>query len=183
MLFLSANLPAQNGYEKSIETGYSIGIGDISNNTFNFAIVNGYRFNPNFYIGAGIGFGYTDNLNGINISHIYSTAYTTEYRQGLILIPIYAQAKINLTKSNVSPFLLANVGYTIDGRKDFGFMFTPTFGIDFKINDKQSIYSQIGFNIQNHKYSYTKDLGTSDWEISTKEESLTSLDVRVGLKF
>lgn len=182
-ILLHVNIKAQKGYEKSIETGYSLGIGDVSNNTFNFAMVNGYRFNPNFYIGAGVGFGYTNNLNGINITHLFSVSNTTEYRQGLVLIPIYAQIKINLTNSNVSPFLLANVGYTIDGRKDFGFMFAPTFGIDFKINDKQSIYSQIGFNVQNHKYSYIKDLGTLDWEISTKEENLSSLDVRVGLKF
>jgi len=132
VFFLWTNLQAQSGYEKSIETGYSIGIGDVKNNTFNVAMVNGYRFNSNLYFGVGVGFGYTNNLNGIMIDPYY-----TEYRKGLSLIPIYAQAKINLTKSKISPFILANVGYTIDGRQDFGFMFAPTFGIDFKIDDKQ----------------------------------------------
>jgi hypothetical protein len=180
VLVIGCNLKAQSSYEKSIETGYSIGIGNIKNNTFNIAMLNGYRFNSSFYLGVGVGFGYTNNLNGIQIE---SYSYTKEWRDGLLLIPIYVQAKINFNNEKISPFLLANVGYTIDGRQDFGFMFTPTFGIDFKIDNKQSIYTMVGFYVQNHKYSYDRNVSTYDWEYSTREENLTAVDVRIGFKF
>ena len=46
---------AQKGYEKSIEAGASIGVGDYSNNTFGIAMINGYRFNDYLFTGIGVG--------------------------------------------------------------------------------------------------------------------------------
>jgi len=41
----------------------------------------------------------------------------------------------------------------------------------------------VGLNVQNHKYSYDRIISTSDWEVTTKEENINAMDVRIGFKF
>lgn len=187
-LVLSSSANAQNkGYEKSVEIGYAIGVGKYNNDIFNLSMINGYRFNDTFFAGIGVGVGYSNALNGVDISTL---GITTEFRTEAILIPIYANIKANLSKDNkISPFLSLNIGYTIDVNqylKDApGFFIQPNFGVDFKITDKTSIYGLVGFNLQHFDYSYTRNVGTtsSDWEITTKSEMFKAIDLKIGFKF
>jgi len=187
-LILSLSLNAQNkGYEKSAEIGYAVGVGKYNNDIFNLSIINGYRFNNTFFAGIGVGVGYSNALNGVDISTL---GITREYRTDAILIPVYANIKANLSKdSKISPFLSLNVGYTIDVNqylKDApGLYIQPNFGIDFKMTDKTSIYGLVGFNLQHFDYSYTRNVGTttSDWEITTKSEMFKAIDLKIGIKF
>lgn len=177
---------AQKGYEKTVELGAGIGVGEYSNTSFGASMINGYRFNEYFYLGLGVGFGYSNALNGVDIDKY---GYTTEYRTDAYLIPIYASIKANFTKSNISPFFRFNIGYTFDANqyiKDApGLMIEPSIGVDFKINDKNTIYTALGFNLQHSKYSYTRNVGTTDsnWDITTKSEMLKSASIKVGFKF
>lgn len=190
ILFLTSvmleNINAQKGYEKSIEVGTNIGVGEYSNTSFGANMINGYRFNEYFYLGLGVGFGYSNALNGVDIDKY---GYTTEYRTDAYLIPIYASIKANFTKSNISPFFRFNIGYTFDANqyiKDApGLMIEPSIGVDFKINDKNTIYTALGFNLQHSEYSYTRNVGAtnSNWDITTKSEMLKSASIKVGFKF
>lgn len=190
ILFLTSvmleNINAQKGYEKSIEVGTNIGVGEYSNTSFGASMINGYRFNEYFYLGLGVGFGYSNALNGVDIDKY---GYTTEYRTDAYLIPIYASIKANFTKSNISPFFRFNIGYTFDANqyiKDApGLMIEPSIGVDFKINDKNTIYTALGFNLQHSEYSYTRNVGAtnSNWDITTKSEMLKSASIKVGFKF
>lgn len=187
-LVLSLPVNAQNkGYEKSIEIGYAIGVGEYNNDILNLSMINGYRFNNTFYAGIGVGVGYSDVLNGVDIS---TEGVTTEYRTDGILIPIYAHLKVNLSKDNkISPFLSLNAGYTFDVNahlKDApGLYVQPNFGVDFKITDKTAIYGLVGLNLQHFDYSYTRNVGTtgSDWDITTKSEMFKAIEIKVGFKF
>ncbi len=187
-LVLSSSVNAQNkGYEKSVGIGYAVGVGKYNNDIFNLSMINGYRFNDTFFSGIGVGVGYSNALNGVDISTL---GITTEFRNEAILIPIYANIKANLSKDNkISPFLSLNVGYTIDVNqylKDApGIFIQPNFGVDFKITDKTSIYGLVGFNLQHFDYSYTRNVGTtsSDWEITTKSEMFKAIDLKIGFKF
>jgi opacity protein-like surface antigen len=186
VLPLSVNAQSK-GYEKSIEIGYAVGVGKYNNDIINLSMINGYRFNNTLFAGIGVGVGYSNALNGVDISTL---GITTEYRTDAILIPIYANIKANLSKdSKISPFLSLNVGYTINANqylKDApGFHIQPNFGIDFKITDKTSIYGLVGFNLQHFDYSYTRNVGTttSDWEITTNSEMFKAIDLKIGFKF
>lgn len=180
----SSNVYAQKGYQKSIEAGASIGVGDYSNNTFGIAMINGYRFNNCLFAGVGVGIGYSNALNGVNIKH-----GTTEYRTDAYLIPVFANIKANLTTSKVSPFFQLNIGYTFDVNQYLrdapGFMIEPAFGIDFNLDSKKAIYVLAGFNLQHSEYSFTRNVGTTtdNWDITTKSEMLKAISLRVGLKF
>ena len=187
-LVLSLPINAQyKGYEKSVEIGYAIGVGEYNNNILNLSMINGYRFNNTFYAGIGVGVGYSDALNGVDIS---TENVTTEYRTEAILIPIFAHIKFNLSKDNkISPFLSLNAGYTLDANQYLrdapGFYLQPNFGVDNKLTDKTSIYGLVGLNLQHFNYSYTRNVTTtdSDWDITTKSEMLKAIEIKVGFKF
>ncbi|HHX67815.1 MAG TPA: hypothetical protein GX708_07145 [Gallicola sp.] len=187
-LVLSLPINAQyKGYEKSVEIGYAIGVGEYNNNILNLSMINGYRFNNTFYAGIGVGVGYSDALNGVDIS---TENVTTEYRTEAILIPIFAHIKFNLNKDNkISPFLSLNAGYTLDANQYLrdapGFYLQPNFGVDNKLTDKTSIYGLVGLNLQHFNYSYTRNVTTtdSDWDITTKSEMLKAIEIKVGFKF
>lgn len=182
----ATNVYSQKGYEKSIEVGASIGVGEYSNTSFGVSMINGYRLNDYLFIGAGLGIGYSNLLNGVNIDK-YKT--TTEYRTDAYLIPVYANIKANFSKSNISPFFRLNIGYTFDLNQYIqdapGLMIEPAIGVDFKINEKNIIYTTLGFNLQNTAYSYTRNLGTTDkdWEVTTKSEMLKAASIKIGIKF
>ena len=176
ILFL---VKAQIGYEKSIEFGVSIGLDNFTKSSFEIEMLNGYRFNDYFFLGIGAGFRYTDAL--YYKSRILGNYF--ESRDGKYLIPLYVRVKANLTKTKISPFLLANVGYTFDvgqnpNKNTYGFMFEPAFGIDFNLNEeKLGLYFLVGFNLQNAEYM----LFGYDSEKTTGMAS--SIVIRGGVKF
>ena len=186
-LTLNNTSRAQTSYEKSVDVGFLAGMGEYKNNTFSLSMINGYRFSNTLFAGIGVGVGFSNALNGVDISTL---DITTEYRTEAILIPVFANIKANLIdESKVSPFLSINVGYTIDANQYLrdapGFMLQPNFGIDFSLSDKNAIYLLVGFNLQHFEYTYTRNVGTTttDWDITTKSEMFKSIDIRVGLKF
>ena len=180
------NINAQKGYEKSIEVGTTIGAGKYSNTTFGASMINGYRFNEYFFIGAGVGIGYANALTGIDID---KQGITTEYRMDAYLIPIYANFKANFSKNNLSPFFRLNIGYTFDVNqymKDApGVTIEPAVGLDIKLSKKNTIYAAFGFNLQHSEYTYTRNVGATDsnWDITTKSEMLKSISIKLGIKF
>lgn len=175
---------SQRGYEKSIELGTTIGVGEYSNTAFGISMINGYRFNNYFYGGVGVGIGYSNYISSIDISN----GITAKFRSAAYLIPLYIDLKANLTTGQISPFINLNVGYTFDAGqyiKDApGFMIEPAFGVDFKIDHKKSFYFLVGFNIQRVQYYFTKNVGSlQDWDISKKTEMFKSISLRAGFKF
>lgn len=185
-IFVLANIGAyaQKGYEKRIEIGTSIGVGEYTNTSFGASMINGYRFNDYFFIGAGVGVGYSNALTLIEIKD----GTTKELRNDAVLIPIYANLKANLTKSRISPFLHFNIGYTFDAMqyaKDApGLMIEPALGIDFKF-EKTALYASFGFKLQHHEYSYMRNVGALDdnWDIETCSELSKSISIKLGIKF
>lgn len=181
----TGTLFAQKGYEKSIEVGASIGVGEYSNNTFGVSMINGYRFNDYVFAGVGVGFGYSNALSGVNIKD----GSTTESRVDAYLVPVFANIKVNLSTAKTSPFIQVNTGYTFDVEQYLrdapGFMIEPAIGVNFNTNNNNAVYAMAGFNLQHNEYSYLRNVGstTDDWDITTKSEMLKAISLRIGFKF
>ena len=179
LITASFTIKAQKGYEKSIEVGGSVGLDKFTNSSFEIEMINGYRFSDYLFLGAGVGFRYTDAL--YYQSYIASRFY--ESRDGKYLIPLYARLKVNLTKTKVSPFLLGNLGYTFDvgqnpNKNTHGLMIEPAFGVDFSLSEgKTGLYFLVGFNLQNAEYTY---LGSTQQTINGMANSIS---FRGGIKF
>lgn len=187
MLMTTMNLFAQKqqGYEKTIEGFANIGMGKISNTTFGVVMINGYRLSDKLFVGLGVGVGYANEVWSVEKIDDYVNVKKGESYP----VPIFLNGKFSLSASDIAPYVSASVGYTLDINeyiKDApGLMFEPAFGFDFKLNDKQFAYIQLGLNFQHGEYYYEKDIYDilGDWEIGTKEEMFKAISIRVGFSF
>lgn len=161
--FLIVAAQPKEGFEKSVQTGYSYGFGEVKSSSFNVAFTYGYRLNPLAYIGAGTGIGITDG------------------NYDRYIIPLYAIFKINFTKTKISPYFQFNVGYTFGLNtklnEGYSMLYSPAFGADYNINSEKSVYFQIGVDYQGHRLfngiDYTGFLN----------KYMTALNFRIGYKF
>ena len=91
------------GYEKSIEVNAGVALDKMSKFSFGVSMINGYRINEHFFIGALVGYEYFDAL--------YMSSYQPEedsYKSydPKNLLKIGARVKANLSKGKISPFLM-----------------------------------------------------------------------------
>ena len=181
---------AQNrGYEKSVEATGGIGLDKYQKFTFGVSMVNGYRVNDYFFVGAGVGYEYLDGL--------YYSSY--EYRGGLgnsysgtsndvrNNIKLYGRLKANLTATKVSPFFSVDLGGTIGLSSNSikmanGFFFEPCFGCDFALSPKQAIYLMLGYNGQGYDYrAFDTTLGSTSDEM--RHVLAGKFAIHLGFKF
>ncbi len=182
------------GYEKSIEIHGGIGLDKYSKYGLGIAMVNGYRFNDFFYLGAGVGY---KNMNSLyyTSSNYSGNNYIGYYESfdSRNLIQLYARAKANLTTGNIAPFFQLDLGTSLDlnSNKDAGtaggLIVEPAFGVDFKTKDpKTAIYFSVGYNMQGmsyRKWNLNPDVvGTSEGD-KIVNGTAGQLVLRVGFKF
>lgn len=189
LAFLNVIVNAQTkGYEKSIELGYQMELGQpssgllkINNDIDGFSAIfmNGYRFNESFFIGGGLGFEYSA-WQEFEFSETRPTDFAT------YSIPILLRGKFNIIKGKVSPYILLDAGYNLfiigsvwkfedNGRsyKRSGMFVNPALGVDFKVSSKQTLFFHCGYNIQFQSVN----------EYHYNSYSIGSLSFKFGLKF
>ncbi len=113
------------GYVGIIDAFYGIGVGDYAENLFGVTMVNGYRFNPYFSLGVGVGLKY------------YPDSETT-------MVPVFADLRATFTRKNITPFVALGIGAPVisDAVGSVGFFFNPHVGAHFRLPD-----SKIGLNV------------------------------------
>jgi hypothetical protein len=161
------------GYQFILEGGIAFCSGSNyrNYNYFNFNIINGYRFNPYFSVGLGIG------------SHFYSAA-------NQLIVPLYLDVRTNLTKSRVTPYLAFGIGYSLSASNDFkkyGFIMSPEFGISIRSENKYAINIGLGFELQNatmpqgwyEPFYYIDDY----YNRPPKTETMVGASFKIGILF
>ncbi|HEY5592414.1 MAG TPA: hypothetical protein VIK55_15535 [Paludibacter sp.] len=147
------------GYQGIFEMGYVKGFGDQSMDYLKLSIINGYRFNPHFSLGLGTGLRYYLDVKDL-------------------LIPLFADCRINLLKNNNSPYFGLGVGYSFNPNSNFdavGLLVSPSFGLNIKISDIHSLNIGVGYEFQKRK-SYTFDY----YYTSNKNSGCISINVGVS---
>ena len=187
-MFCMNSMMHAGGYEKAIEINGGIGLNEFSKYSFGIEMINGYRFNDYFSVGFGVGFRYTNAL--YMSTHRYSNYqwYSSDSFDGKYLIPLNIRAKANLSSAKVSPFLMVDGGFTIDvgqnkNKNTEGLFFEPAFGVDIKLDDKNTMYFGVGVNFQNAHYKYFSIGGYSGSDISEINGMASTLNFRIGFKF
>ena len=186
LLLLGASSFAQkSGYEKCIEINSGAGLDDYQKYTFGIGMINGYRQDA-FFLGVGVGYEYLRGLYYKTL--IYrGSALPTERESSYCTrnnLQVYGRLKADLSKTKVSPFLSVDLGYNI-GLSDNeikmanGFFFEPAFGIDFIVNEEQTIYFSIGYNGQNYDFEYITTLSGTHME----NKLAGKINARFGFKF
>lgn len=188
-LFLCGIANAQsNKFEKNIEANIGIGLDNCTNYSLGLNFIGGYRASNHFFIGAGIGYAYLDGLYYSSYEYLGkgdSDNYSSY--DGRSNMQLFARAKVNLTKTNVSPFLSLDLGGTFGLTSNSikmanGFIYEPAFGCDFKFKDKGGMYIMIGY--KGMQYSYRAfNLTYGDTSDETRKKMAGMFNIHIGFKF
>ena len=130
------------GYTNISEINYGSGIEDyVDDYSYGFQTINGYLFNPNFSLGLGLGI--------------------DKYKSGATFAPLFADLRVNILASEVSPFLACGVGYSLgfDENKG-GPMLNASLGVKFFVSQATALNFSIGYRMQDNEVNkYYKETG------------------------
>jgi hypothetical protein len=159
----SENFSEQKGYRWIVESGISRSLPPNDFTAYyklNFEY--GYRFNPYFFLGGGIGLRYPYIEN--NSYHYKGQASPVFNDFG---VPLFIDTRINFSARRISPFFALSNGYSFDMRnnddmtrekkyslsqiKGVGFVLTATAGVSFRFSDSYALYTGISYELQKFK--------------------------------
>lgn len=158
---LSSNKSSKKVNKDVIEFGYLFGTGDISFDRIKLNFIGSYRISDVFYLGHGTGLRYIADSESL-------------------LMPIFADLKLNFTKNNNSPYLAMDVGYSLNLTDSFsgvGFIFSPTLAASFEVSDKTNMTVGISYEIQRAETYYDY------YSYSSSKKSYGALGINIGWVF
>lgn len=158
--------PLEKRFIGLLDVGYSFGVGDFKEDRIALNFVGGYKVNPFFISGIGLG-----------LRHYYDSE--------ALALPIFAHLQANFLNRDVTPFVAARTGYTFDLSNDFeglGMLFNPSLGVEYKSSRKTRSYFSVGYEMQQMKV-YWWGLGYNHPFTHTTKEYFGALTINVGLSF
>ena len=144
-------------YEQSIEYTTASDFQDKGDDrsVFGLEYIGGIRFSNLFFLGAGIGINFHSFSDDFILN--YSDArglYCVDCPENLVSVPIYLHTRLYFTNTRCQPYFALSIGGQVTGRKDAKFhdtyynpscfMISPQLGINFKFNNKLSMYMSVG---------------------------------------
>ena len=121
-MFLFATICSAQNYKGFIEAGrtFFTGVEGSEYHTTDFMTTHGVQFNR-LFVGVGAGVRWGD----------------------VSWLPIYANARYNLTSRKVAPFIDAKIGYTFIDME--GFYACPSIGVNWNFHKSSSIFLKAGY--------------------------------------
>lgn len=180
-LFTSFICAAQSEFKPTVNVYYDLGIDDYKTNTIGIDFISGFKVTDLITLGAGTGIGSSDML----YYKSYNKGDSYDSRETVMILPLYGHGKINFTQTGISPYLSLNAGYTLSltsSYDDPGLMIKPSFGVDFPLKNKGSLFAQVGYKYQHFNYTYFSITETDAYD--TRESGhAAQLEFSVGYTF
>lgn len=133
------SFPKESGYIGIVDVGYAAGLGNYGLDFVNLTMIHGYKFNPHFSLGSGVGARYYHSADAV-------------------LIPLFMNFQVNFIKKPISPYFALSAGYSFNASADFepvGFLINPSIGVHFGISYNFGINISIGYEGQWADFYYT----------------------------
>lgn len=154
MVSVSAQNVSKNCYRGLIDLGYAIGLGDYKMNRFEVNTTHGYQASPHFFIGAGTGLHFMPKYETPDME------IALDERDSSVEIPIYANLKINFTKSKVAPFIDIKAGSYVTNNSGLYTLFSA--GCRIATNQKCGLNISLGYSYSKLEYqTFSKFIGNS----------------------
>lgn len=144
LMFMSITSQAQSlqkGYRGIVDAGYCYYISQFAPSTIEIITSHGYQFNPYIFLGAGVGFDFTGEYNWGDIS---GRPYNK--RDAKVDIPFFFNARANLTKTRISPFVDGRIGAYVNN--DNYIYATLALGCRYALNETVGISFKAGYEIR-----------------------------------
>lgn len=173
---------ASKGYHGFIEAGYSVNPSapTISVNWSEINTIHGYQVNPNFFVGAGVGFHFLEDTKTAEID-----GYPHWKRESSTEIPLFANFKWTILKKKVSPFIDLRLGHYLTNSS--GIYESAGIGCRFALKHNQAIYALASYSVTKFRFqeSYMYNVGKYDfkWAYKDFDESQNVVSVKLGYEF
>lgn len=160
----------ERGYHGFLDFGYTIGTGDFHGiGRTDFSTSHGYQFNPYFFLGAGVGYQYCDKAD-------------------FGVIPVFLDARYNMMKGRITPFLGLKAGYSFDTGYDgdelseggLGFYCVPSVGVRIILRRNFAANLSLGYTHQVIDYD---DYASRGYGIYGDKESWEGVSIKAGIEF
>lgn len=176
--FASAQNVSSKCYRGFADAGYTIGVGDYEFGRFEINTSHGYQFNPHFFLGAGVGLHFMPEYetDGMSIA--------LDQRDSSVEIPIFANSRVNFTKTKVSPFVDAKVGTYITSGS--GLYASISAGCRIATNQKQGVNISIGYTYGKLEFkTFDSFISSSSMEYTRDGRVLATegIAIKVGYEF
>ena len=154
------------GFKGFIDDSYSASMNGSDFNRGGLSVSLGSQILPQLFVGAGLGLEY----------------YT---EPEVLMVPVFADVRVNFINGPVSPLLGVKVGYTALG--DFeGFYFNPMVGCRFGLTNKLALHTAIGYALQNTDYTqeergYSPYYGATTFRRSIS--TFSAIKIQFGFEF
>lgn len=190
LVLLCGTISAQKrGFEKAVEVNGGVGLDKCTKYSFGINFVGGYRVSSTFFVGAGLGYMY---LNGLYYSSyeyrgLGNNSFNYDSYDARSNVQVFARAKVNLTKTKVSPFFLVDLGGIFgltsnEIKMANGFSFEPAIGVDIDIKEKQAVYIMLGYKGSQYQYkAFNTTYGNSG--VDSRKSMAGNFCLHIGLKF
>ena len=193
IFFAIKTVNAQVRYEKSIELFGGPALNDYSKYTLGASTTHGARIGNVFFVGAGVGFRYTNAL--------YYSSYRSYRQFGSVqsesydsfdakyLIPFYFRASFRFSSSSIMPILSFDIGTTIDVGQNQeyknieGLFYEPAIGFNIMVGENTSMLIAVGLNYQSAHYTYYSIDYYSGTSTEEKKGMASTLNIKIGLMF
>ena len=188
--FMCSGLGAQNrGIEAGVDIFGNKGLDTRSGYSFGANANVGWRFNEFAFFGVGVGYHRCDALYE-QFTETYPDLKENYYYAWVNRFQVFAQAKMNLTKGAVSPFVSTDAGVLFGkGETDRpfkGYFCEPGIGCDFRIGSRPRVYVLLGYRGQTTDiWHHTGDRVVDPYDDSYRETSAFAgqLTLHLGFRF
>lgn len=177
-LTASAQNTASSCYRGFADAGYTFGIGDYDMGRFEINTSHGYQINPFIYLGAGLGLHFMPEYETPDMD------IALDSRESKVDIPIFANAKFNMSKGKYTPFIDGKVGTYVTNNG--GLYMNVSAGLRIATNEKQAVNVSIGYTREELEFeTFDSFFGTSSMKYYTSSRKLTTegIAIKVGYEF
>lgn len=129
------------GYHGFADVGYCYYISQIAPSTIEITTSHGYQFNPYIFLGAGVGFDFTGKAEWGDVN-----GKPYEKRDSKVDIPIFFNARANITRTRFSPFADARVGAYVNN--EGGIYANLAVGGRFGIDENVGVSLSFGYELR-----------------------------------
>lgn len=146
-------------YTGFAEIGYTHGVGEFGVNVLEINIINGFQVTP--YLVAGLG-------TGARYFYVYEGT----------LVPIFAELRFVYPHWKLAPFLVFDLGYSIDVFNHFkgmGMMVNPSAGVSYELSRGSRIFLEAGYEMQQLQLNYSNG--------ATKNVNAAGIGLVLGFTF
>lgn len=117
-----------------------------------FTTTHGFQFNRYIFVGGGVGYYYVNrDPDPGDLFWCPSTEHDYAFKKETYnVVPVYADFRVHMARSRVSPFFDAKVGASISN--DVGFFASPSFGLRVGIKDNLGVNITLGYTVMSGLY-------------------------------